>query len=158
MQYEYGLFYMRNMEEAWNKNMAEKFNPSWINVRDENIMNWYNKFYPGFMSVVQKTYPFGNERHTICCGITSILWRSQIIEVKDILAQLVPKLHLNLGRNVELVLWILKPVILYCKICCDRQWFSCCKWDYCTCGKGILCQSSHREGSVLTEKCSRRIS
>ena len=47
------------------------------------MMEWFNKYAPRFMWVGHKTHPFGNERHTICCGLTSILGRSQIVEGKD---------------------------------------------------------------------------
>ena len=70
VNYEDGLFHMRQMLEAWKKNMADKFNPYWINVINESIMEWYNKFAPGFMCVGCKQYPFGNEIHTICCRLT----------------------------------------------------------------------------------------
>ena len=62
--------------------MAEEFNPSWITVLYESMMGWSNKYAPGFMYVGHKPHPFGNERHTICCGLTSILWRAQIVEEK----------------------------------------------------------------------------
>ena len=34
-----GLSNMSKMEEAWNLNMPEDFNPSWINVLDESMMD-----------------------------------------------------------------------------------------------------------------------
>ena len=54
VQYEDGLFHMRQMEEAWKKIMADEFNPYSINVIDEIVMEWYNKISPGFMSVGRK--------------------------------------------------------------------------------------------------------
>ena len=83
IEYYYGFFHMRKMEEAWNLNMAEEFNPSWINVLDEIMMEWFNKYAPVFMCVGRKPHPSGKEMHTICCGLTSILWRDQILEGKD---------------------------------------------------------------------------
>ena len=53
--------------------MAEEFNPSWINVLDKIMMEWFNKYAPVFMCVGCKPHPFGNQRHDICCGLTSIL-------------------------------------------------------------------------------------
>ena len=32
VNYEDGLFHMKHIEEVWNKNMADRFDPSWINV------------------------------------------------------------------------------------------------------------------------------
>ena len=45
-------------------------------------MKWF-KYVPVFMCVGRKPHHFGNERQTICCGLTSILWRYQIAEGKD---------------------------------------------------------------------------
>ena len=36
VEYYYGFFHMRKMEEEWNLNTNEEFNPSWINVLDES--------------------------------------------------------------------------------------------------------------------------
>ena len=48
------------MEEAWNLNMDEEFNISWINVLYESIMEWFNKYAPGFMCVGCESHPFDN--------------------------------------------------------------------------------------------------
>ena len=69
---------MRQMEEACNLNMAEEFNPSWINVIDEIMTIWFNEYATGFICVGRKPHPFGNEIHTVCCGLTSILRRYHI--------------------------------------------------------------------------------
>ena len=68
--YEDGFLQMRQLEEAWNQNMDQQFLPSWINVLDEPMMEWFNNWASGFMCVSRKPYPFGNERHTICCSNT----------------------------------------------------------------------------------------
>ena len=49
--------------------MAEEFNPSWINVLEKIIVEWFNKYAPVFMCVGRKNHPFDNERHTIFCGV-----------------------------------------------------------------------------------------
>ena len=66
---------MRQMEEVWNKNMADELNPYWINILDKIIMEWYYNFAPGFMCVGKKPNTFGIELHKICYEITLILWR-----------------------------------------------------------------------------------
>ena len=76
VQYEDGFFHMRQMEEAQNKKFLDEFNPSWINVLEEIMMEWYIKFAPGSMSFGRKPHPFGNDHYTICCGLTSIFCRS----------------------------------------------------------------------------------
>ena len=71
--YQDGFLQMCQLEGSWNQNMAQQFLPSWINVMDESIMEWFNKWSPGFMCVGRKPHPFGNERHKIFCALTSIL-------------------------------------------------------------------------------------
>ena len=51
-----GFLHMRKMEEEWNLNMAEEFNPSWINVLNESMVEWFNKYAPGFMCVGRKPH------------------------------------------------------------------------------------------------------
>ena len=67
-------------------------------------MEWFNKWSPGFMCVECKPYPFGNKRHTICCSLTSILWRSHTVEGKYRPTQLGPKKGEGLGNNVGIIL------------------------------------------------------
>ena len=63
--------------------MKDEFNLSWVSVLDEYMMECLNKYCPGFMCVGLKPHPFGNERHTISCALTSILFRDLIVEGKD---------------------------------------------------------------------------
>ena len=95
---------MRQLEEAWNQNMAQQFLPSWINVLDESMMEWFNKWSPGFMCVSRKPDPFGNERHTFFCALTSILWRAHIVEGKYRPTELGKKKWEDLGKTVGLML------------------------------------------------------
>ena len=101
---------MRQLEEAWNQNMAQQFLPSWINVLDESVMEWFNKCFPGFMCVGRKPHPFGNERHTISCALTSILWRAQIVKGKDRPTELGKKKWEELGNTVVLMLRMCEPI------------------------------------------------
>ena len=100
---------MRQKEEAWNLNTAEAFNPSWINVLDESMMERFNKYLPRFMCVGRKLHPFINERHNICCGIMSILCRDQKVEGKYFSQQLVQKEYSELGKMVSLMLRMCRP-------------------------------------------------
>ena len=101
--YEDGFFKMRQLEEAWNQNMAQQFFPSWINILDESMMEWFNKWAPSFMCVVRKPHPFGNERHAIFYALTSILWRAHIMEGKDMPTELGNKKWEELGKTVGLM-------------------------------------------------------
>ena len=64
--YEDGFFHMLQLEEYWNQNMAQQLFPSRINIIYEFMMEWFNKWNPGFMCVICKPHNFGNERNTIC--------------------------------------------------------------------------------------------
>ena len=74
------------------------------------MMDWFNKYAPGFMCVGSKPHPFGNERHNICCGLTSILWRSKIVEGKYCPQQIGQKGYNELGRMVSLMLRMCRPI------------------------------------------------
>ena len=54
--------------------------------------------------------PFGNERHTICCTITSILLWSKIVEGKDRPTKLGKKKWEELGKTVGLMLRMCEPI------------------------------------------------
>ena len=65
---------------------------------------------PGFMCVGRKPNPFGNERHTICCALTSILWRAQIVKGKDRPTEICKKKWEELGKTVGLILRMCEPI------------------------------------------------
>ena len=124
VHYEDVLLNMMHMEEAWTKNMADDFNPSWTNVLDKTTMEWHNKFAPGFMCVGRKPHLLGNKHRMIYCGLTLILWRANIVEGKDRLAQMGPMLHSYIGRLVGLMIRIYellfsmgKYIVMYCGFC-----------------------------------------
>ena len=69
------FFHVRDIIDAWNENISENFVPGWVSCLDESMMVWTNKVTcPGFMFVPRKPHPFGNEWHSICCGISGIMF------------------------------------------------------------------------------------
>jgi len=75
---------VRDILKAWVDNMKENFVAGWVNCLDESMSVWTNLFTcPGFMYVPRKPWPFGNEYHTICCGICGVLFDLEIVEGKD---------------------------------------------------------------------------
>ena len=107
---EDGLFQMRQLEESRNQNIAQQFLPSWINVLDESMMEWFNKWALGLIYVGLKPHPFENQWHTIYCALASILWRAHIVAVKDRRTQLCKKKWEELGKTVGLMLQICEPM------------------------------------------------
>ena len=91
--------------------MTENFSPSWISCLDESMSVWHNRYTaPGWMFVPRKPHPFGNEYHTICCGLSGILYSLELVEGKDRPAELGAEEYSNLGATVGLMLRVCKPL------------------------------------------------
>ena len=72
------------MIKLFNKHMAEVFVPSWVSCLDKSMSIWFNKFTcPGWMFVPRKPHPFGNEYHSICCGLSGVMFAIELVEGKD---------------------------------------------------------------------------
>ena len=46
VEYNYGFFHMHQKEDVWNMNITDEFNPSWINLLDNIMMEWFRKYTP----------------------------------------------------------------------------------------------------------------
>jgi roadblock/LC7 domain-containing protein len=109
--YKDGFFQVWQMIKAWNKTMSDNFIPSWINLIDELMVAWTTKYScPGWMVVPRKPHPLGNKYHSICCGQTGIMYGIELVEGKDRPPQLGPKMYVEKGETVGLLLWITKPI------------------------------------------------
>ena len=96
---------IRKMVQMFNENMSQVFSPGWITCLDESMSIWMSMWTcPGWMVVPRKPHPFGNEWHTICCGISGILFYVEIVEGKDRPPEL-PNPNANkMGNTVNLLL------------------------------------------------------
>ena len=75
---------VRALIAAWNKHMTECFIPGWVSCLDESMSVWTSKWTcPGFMYVPCKPHPMGNEYHSICCGMSEIMYAIELVEGKD---------------------------------------------------------------------------
>ena len=76
---------VRLMLQIFNEHYVDQHSPSWLNVLDESMNTWLNKWCPGFMCVPRKPHPFGNEYHSIADGDGGkpIMWRVKLQEGKD---------------------------------------------------------------------------
>ena len=102
---------IREVISAWNSNMVEKFEPAWVSCLDESMSIWTNAFTcPGFMMVPRKPHPFGNEYHTICCGVSGVLYQMELVEGKDAPPERGDPEHNNMGKTVGLLLRLTKPI------------------------------------------------
>ena len=67
---EYGFFNIYEMEQAWNMNIDDEFNPLWINILYKIMMEWIKSYARAFMCLGRKPLPFVNERNATFCGLT----------------------------------------------------------------------------------------
>lgn len=103
---------VRQMVNAWNGNMENVFEPSWISCLDESMSYWTNIYScPGFMFVPRKPWPFGNEWHTICCANSGVMYAIELVEGKDRPREMGPSEFENLGgKTVGLLLRLTKQI------------------------------------------------
>ena len=104
--YKNEFIFIQKLEEFWNENMAKQFLPSWINIHDKWMIEWFNKWDPVLMCVRRKHHPFVNEGHTTTCNPTTILWRAYIMEGKYIPTQMGAKKWSDLGNTAGIMLKI----------------------------------------------------
>ena len=70
---------VRLILQAWNDNMAAQFLASWVLCLDESMSIWHNRWTcPGWVFCPRKPHPYGNEYHTLCCGLCGILCALEI--------------------------------------------------------------------------------
>ena len=83
----------------------------WIQCLNESMSVWLNQFTcPGFMFVPRKPWPFGNEYHTICCGLSGILFRLEIVEGRDFPTERERPEFDEEGKTVGLLLRLTRPL------------------------------------------------
>ena len=109
--YKDGFWEVRRCIDEWNANMDKKFTSAWVLCLDESMSKWLNEYTrPGFMCVPRKPWSFGNEYHTISCGLTRVLNRMYIVEGKDMPSQRPPKEFSDLGKTFGLILRLTKSL------------------------------------------------
>ena len=88
--YEEPSHYVDRFVHVWklvaarNSNMSINFIQGWISCLDESMMIWENKFVPGWVVIPRKPHTFGNEWHTICCGMSVVVFFVEIVDGKDV--------------------------------------------------------------------------
>ena len=78
------FFLVRTMLESWQKHQdTYGIHPGHICCTDESMMEWMNKFCPGWQYVARKPMPWGNLFHTCACAVSKIIFSLEIFEGKD---------------------------------------------------------------------------
>jgi hypothetical protein len=77
-----------------------------------SLSTWANKYTcPGSIFLPRNPWPFGNEYHTIACGIAGILYRMELVEGKDEPKEgRGPNEFEQLGKTVGLLLRLTKTI------------------------------------------------
>ena len=82
--YKDRFWQVREMIASWNEHMSQNFVPSWVSCLDESMSIWFNRYTcPGWVFCPRKPHPYGNEYHSICCGLSGIMFAIEIVEGKD---------------------------------------------------------------------------
>ena len=75
---------VRELIVVWNDNMSKKCMLGWMSCLDESMSPWTNKYTcPGHMFVPRKSWPLGNEYHSICCCTSGVMFAVELVEGKD---------------------------------------------------------------------------
>lgn len=105
------FYEVRELMEKWNKNMERVFTPGWISCLDESMSKWVNKYScPGFVVVPRKPWPYGNEYHSIACGVSGVMYAVELVEGRDEPSERPKKKFSELGKTVGLLLRLTKPL------------------------------------------------
>ena len=75
---------IRDLIKEWNENMSEVFKSGWITCLDESMSPWQSRWTcPGWIFVPRKPKPFGFEYHSICCGVSGVMFAIKLSEGRD---------------------------------------------------------------------------
>jgi hypothetical protein len=75
---------VRQMIKSWNDHMAGISLCAWVICLDESMSIWPNKWTcPGWVICPRKPHPFGNEYHTACCALSTIMFVIELVKGKD---------------------------------------------------------------------------
>ena len=110
-RYQDRFWEVRQLLAAWNENISNNFICSFVACLDESMSKSLNQWTtPGFIVCPMKPWPFGNECHTIACGVTGILFQLELVEGKDEPPERPQKDYSEHGKTVGLLLRLTKPL------------------------------------------------
>ena len=93
---------VEELVNAFNKHTQRAFVPSWIACLDESMLVWTSQWTcPGWMFVPHKPHPFGNDYHSMCCGLSGIMYSIELVEGKDWPHQSPPKSLKKRGEQLD---------------------------------------------------------
>ena len=100
------------MIKSWNDHMAGIFLCAWVICLEELMSIWHNKWTcHSWVFCPCKPHPFGNEYHTACCTLTTIMFVIELVEGKDTLPQMVKQEQQ--GKTAGLLLLLRMPQLYF---------------------------------------------
>lgn len=71
---------VRHMQEAFNRHMVERYNPSWLVCVDESMTPWYHPGdCPAWIILKDKPTPRGMEFHVTADHSTNVIFRAELV-------------------------------------------------------------------------------
>ena len=75
------------------------------------MQEWISKYtFPDWMCVGRKPHPFGNGRHTIACGLSTIMWFAEIVEGRDLPSERGRPEFDEIGKKVVTMMRYKRPI------------------------------------------------
>jgi hypothetical protein len=91
--------------------MKACFSPSWVSCLDKSMTVWMNMWTcPGWMFVPQKPHPMGNEYHSICCGLSGIMFAIKLVQGKDRPSQIPNEKYSEHGKTIGLLVRLTESI------------------------------------------------
>ncbi|KAI2500665.1 Transposase IS4 [Fragilaria crotonensis] len=97
--------------DAFNKHTQACFSPSWVSCLDESMSVWTNMWTcPGWVFVPRKPHPKGNEYHSICCGLSGIMFAIELVQGKDRPSQIPNEKYSEHGKTTGLLMRLTESI------------------------------------------------
>jgi hypothetical protein len=78
------FYRVRAMVQSWQKHQNHYgIQPGYLNCTDECMMEFMNRYAPGWQYVERKPKPYGNVFHAAACGLSRIIFSLELMEGRD---------------------------------------------------------------------------
>lgn len=102
---------INDLIRAFNEHTQSSFSPGWVSCLDESMSVWTNQYTcPGWMFVPRKPHPMGNEYHSVCCGLSGIMYSIELVEGNDRPKEIPPPKYHEKGITSGLLLRLTESI------------------------------------------------
>ena len=97
--------------DAFIKHTAACFSPDWVACLEKLMSVWTNQWTcPGWMFVPRKPHPMGNVYHSICCGLSGIMFAIELVQGKDRRSQFPNDKYSEHGKTAGLLMRLTESI------------------------------------------------